>query len=394
MDVDEAAPKPTELVVSARDRAADWVYGVVAKRTYTALEDGTCVVARNQIPLVGELVSDPEHAEAILADSDMWPDKPATDVVVCGHTYNFDGRSRWQAEVSIRGRGRQIQACGERRCTIATTGRIHFSEPSVIERVPLSYRYAYGGCDRWAEEVAGVGELEPVLPFLSAAQIEPAKSASSPWRYPRNPTGRGFLVEDRPEALEQLELPQLEDPRDLLTPDRLILHDPALWPLQPLPASLDWLAPEFFPRLGWFGAVPEWDPDDIGQHIMAAPELRFGYAEPALFEDGELPDKFDHRALNGASLGLRFPDLSGNERISLLNLHPQLPHWVVKLPGERPSMAIDDRSGGLTRLAPRLSTVLIEPDAWRVTLVWMGLAKARRSYLEAECERMVFDLRW
>src|SRR5690606_41449462 len=74
-------------------------------------------------------------------------------------------------------------------------------------------------------------------------------------------------------------------------------------------------------------------------------------ALPILFDlDRPRLQAFDRRALDGASLGLRFPYLDGGETLVLDNLHPQLPRWTVRLPGERPQLAVDDRNGGLTRL--------------------------------------------
>ena len=37
------------------------------------------------------------------------------------------------------------------------------------------------------------------------------------------------------EAVEDLPLPNIEDPQDLLTPERLFIEEPDRWHLQPLP---------------------------------------------------------------------------------------------------------------------------------------------------------------
>lgn len=381
--------------VSGVDRKGTFALGVVAKRSYVIRPTGACELTPEQVPLVDEPVEHPESRELIVADCDVLLDKPETDVVVRGHTWNHPGRLSWKAAVQVdRHPARELSVWGDRRVGINSSGHIVFSPPQFIDKVPLSYLFAYGGCDERAEREGGF-ELEPLAPQIPAAERELALAAASPWRYPRNRAGRGYLVEDHPESIEALALPNLEDPRDLLTPSRLVVHDPAHWPLQPLPASFDWLEHGAFPRLGWFGETPEWDPDDIGRHIDAFPEIRFGYAGRELFVlGGALTERFDRRALNGASLGLRFAYLGGNERVTLTNLHRNHPRWTVQLPGERPRLHVDDRSGGVTALKVRLYSVIIEPDEGLVSLVWAGFTKARRVYLAPELEKMPFLVEW
>lgn len=377
------------------DRAGNGLLAVLAKRTYVAIADGSCVPASKPALLNFEPVPDPEHPALILADTDIWLDKLATDVVVRGHAWNHPRKPSFAAEVRVgRHPAKQVVACGERRCRITAAGRVAFSPPSVIDRVPLSYAFAYGGIDERAEQRIGFPE-QVYARFLPEDQRDLAMAAVSPFRYARNPAGRGFLVDATPEAVDALALPQLEDPHDLLTPERLVVDDPWHWPLQPLPCSLDWLPHGLFPRLGWFGHTPDWDPEDIGHLRPTFPEIRLGHAEPGIFDlERDLRACFDRRALQGASLGLRFPGLEGDERIALTHLHPELPSWVIRLPGERPELAVDDRRGGLTRLRPHLHSVLIEPDLWRVTLLWAGHTPARRPYMLEELARMPFLAEW
>jgi hypothetical protein len=381
--------------VSGVDRNGTFALGVVAKRTYRILPTGACERVGEQVPLVDEPIEHPQSRELLVADTDVLLDKPETDVVICGHTWNHPGRLSWTAAVQVgRHPPRELSVFGDRRVGIDAVGRLLFSQPAYRDSVPLSYMFAYGGCDERAEREGGF-ELQALAEQIPADERELALAAASPWRYPRNRAGRGYLVEDHTESIEALSLPNLEDPRDLLTPARLVVHDPAHWPLQPLPASLDWLEHGAFPRLGWFGGTPEWDPEEIGQHIDAFPEIRFGYGGRELFVmDRPVKDAFDRRALNGASLGMRFDYLAGNERITLGNLHKSHPRLAVQLPGERPRLWVDDRSGGVTSLKARLYSVIIHPDDGLVSLVWTGFTKAQRVYLPAEIEKMPFLVEW
>ena len=73
---------------------------------------------------------------------------------------------------------------------------------------------------------------------------------------PRNPLGRGFAVARRADVLDGLELPNIEDPADLLTPERLCAGEYANWPNQPKPAGLGWAPKTSLPRAALAGVLP------------------------------------------------------------------------------------------------------------------------------------------
>lgn len=392
------APTVAQMAISGRDRHGKVVLGVVAKRTYDIAADGRCTPASTQAPLCFGPIEDPAQPELIIADTDILLDKPLTDVIVRGHAWNHPRAPSFMTAAQVgRFAPKRVQVFGDRRCMVTTTGRLAFSQPSVLDKVPLSYAYAYGGCDERGEREGGF-ELQALAGQFPAAQRDLVLSAASPWRYPRNRCGRGYLVEGHPDSVAAVQLPNLEHPEDLLTPERLIAGDPWYWPIQPLPASFDWLEHGVFPRIAWFGQTPEWEDELLREHVDAFAEVRFGHADRRIFFHEpnllKVPEQFDRQALNGASLGLRFPYLGGDEPVQLLNLHPQLPAWTVRMPGERPSLYVDDRSGGLDRLAAKLYTVLIEPDEARLVLVWAGFTGARRPYFEHELMSMPMLVEW
>jgi len=80
--------------------------------------------------------------------------------------------------------------------------------------------------------------------------------AASPYLYPRNPCGRGYLVEATPEGFAGLRLPQLEDPGDPLTAARLADSSIARWQRLPLPWSTGWVNYSWYPRIAFLGVVP------------------------------------------------------------------------------------------------------------------------------------------
>src|SRR3569623_589378 len=246
------APMSTALQLSGRDASGRPILAVLVKRTYLFGSKGEWAVDTTQMPLRAETRYG-DRGLVLEEDSELWPFKPKTDVVVLGHAYNHRGRPRFSAGIANGGVAKRIAVCGDRRCMLANDGRILFSPPAVAERVPLSYALAYGGRDAAAEAAYGnpVTLLEPYLSSDTGAGVI---DDASPFVYPRNPAGRGYLVEAARGAVDALALPNLEHPDDLLTPERLAAGEPGRWPLQPVPASLGWLDYGAFPRAAWLGA--------------------------------------------------------------------------------------------------------------------------------------------
>lgn len=379
------APSPTALQMSGTDPEVRSILSVLAKRTYRIEPSGGCVLAEEQLPLTIEIVYDADNPGLLARDTDVYPFKVATDVVVKGHAYAPHICSRFEASVRVGPAAAEVLVVGDRRCMLSSTGRVVFSEPGRVERVPLRHDRAYGGKDCCAERKYG-NPFEALRPYLDARQ-DPAQA--SPYLYPRNPCGAGYLMELGREAVEGLRLPNLEDPEDRLGPDRLVVGTPDEWLRMPLPRALDWVDHSWFPRLAYLGLLPIHAPIE-----GAVAEVARGFAPSDLMQEGPLAEKFSLRFANGASLGLQAPYLGGNEDCLLTNLHPKLPRLSFRLPGERPRIWTDGRKGKLNETKPVLHTVLIEPDEDRVSLVWRGSAPALRPYMPEELDRMPFRVEW
>jgi hypothetical protein len=89
----------------------------------------------------------------------------------------------------------------------------------------------------------------------------------------------------------------------------------------------------------------------------------------ALAKQFKLPS-FHPRFNNGASFGMMFRDMKGDESISLRGFTPG---GLLKfsLPGETPSISLDIGLGE-QQLVGRLHTVSVRPDDLEVDLVWRG----------------------
>ena len=340
------------LAMDARGRA---IISVHAKLTYDLLPSGECVLAEQQSPFLN-------HAGQRLdqnapAELDVIPHKAATDLIVMASAHAPHGRPTTRMTASIEcGRWRRrFLVQGERRCLYRGRGSIAFPDPAPFDTVPLRYELAYGGCD----------------PHVAVAPPRTALEAMAPHPgiYPRNPAGRGYVVQETPALLQDLLLPQVENPGDPLTPERLISGAPEHWWRQPLPWSCDWFDLAWYPRSVFLGALPDFLPDDDSQ----VEEVRRGYVpgnQNARFRTTPLTDLFDPRFMDAASPGLVLPFMKGDEAIRLVGMTPAR-ELVVRLPGQRPRMQV--RFEGKTiEITPVPNRILISTEEMGVYIVWHG----------------------
>ncbi|AKT42714.1 DUF2169 family type VI secretion system accessory protein [Chondromyces crocatus] len=379
------SPSPTTLQISATDPEGRWILSVLTKRTYTIEPSGRCVLADEQLPLQGDIETHADDTNLLAHDTDLYPIKPLTDVVVLGRAHA--ARPQTQLDVRVRvGRAlKTILVVGDRRCTLSPTGQLVFSDPLPFETMPLRFDRAYGGRDRGAEALHG-NPFTLLAPYVNGGF---STDNQSPYLYPKNPCGRGYLIEATPAAVELVELPNLEDPLDRLSPDRLLVGNDAHWPWMPMPQALGWVSLGWFPRFAFSGIRQDFEP-----RPEPIPEIARGLVPATLLDPGSQQEKASHRFANGAPLGLQLPFLKADEEIELHHLHPQHATWKIKLPNERPRIATDGRKGKFNETTPVIHTVLIEPELSRLSVVWRGAAPALRPYMEDELGSMPLRVVW
>jgi len=382
--------EPCETVRQlSTNEGGEWFLSVVAKRTYLLAPTGDCLLAEEQIPLALEPVPSPLDPNLLDQDLDLIPLKPRTDVVLRGHAYA--GSARPGIEVSLRvGRHeKQVIVTGNRRCTLSSAGRILVSAPEPFEVMPIGFAQAYGGRDRGAEALHG-NPFAVFDKYLQGTGID--ASNQSPYVYPRNPCGKGYLIEATRAAVEVCEMPNLEDPLDLLTPDRMVVGDPERWIYMPIPQGFGWVNWGWFPRAAFGGLRQEY-----ASAPLPIPEVERGWLPRKVLEikkQTELPMEHVLRFGNGAPLDMQLPHLEGGETVELVHLHRDAPKLKFRLPDPPSKMCIDGREGKLVSTNPLLQTVLIEPDASRLTLVWRGTGPARRPYFPDELMKMPLLVEW
>lgn len=341
-----ASPGVVEIV-PGRNHLGEQIFSVILKRTYRIV--GERRVARAEVDRELRRVDeyydhgDPEWS-TVQHESELAPYKAATDVVVIGKAYAPRGvaTTRMMVGVQVEDRKKLLVVTGDRQCRYRDGALPAFTEPEPFVEMEIRYERAYGGRDETSM---------PEIPFL----------------YPRNFMGVGVVLRNVREAVDHLPLPNIEDPQDLIAPERLFIEEPTRWHLQPLPQGFGWRQRPWYPRSALLGSYPPFiDPGTV------TAEERMGLLpndHVALAKQSRLKP-MEAEFANGASFGLTFPGLKGDETIVLGGLTPG---GLLKfsLPGETPAMGLD-LGQGLRELPPQLHTVSIRPDDEELDLIWRG----------------------
>jgi hypothetical protein len=360
---------------------------VTAKRTYRIRSTGRCVLADEQIPLVTELAVDDG---LLLADVDVLSFKPGTDVVVTARAHAPGGAavSELVAGATVAGRTISLRVVGRRR-VVRRGGAWAFSDPEPFTSAPLEWREAYGGIDALSREKLDAPFLE-ALQEASRYDLKFATRAA----YPRNPVGKGYALEDRPE-LEGLELPTVEDPEDPLTPGRLVAGHPDAWTRQPRPAGLGWVNYGWFPRSAFLGLDRVPLPPGASPGSARIVEVDRGWAPADVLTGRPLEARFHEKAGNGAPPPFIFePHISGRESITLTNLDPREASLTFELPGERPRLAIRPLGEGETEVPAKLMSVLVDATKRSVSLVWAGVVLPKLPHAPQHGPKVGFRVEW
>jgi hypothetical protein len=336
-----------QAIVQGKDEKGQAVFSVLVKRTYDIRSGGRVVRTEKARPLVqiDEYYDDgdPEWA-TVKHENDFASFKVATDVVVIGKAFAPGGRPLPYLDITVEvaAHRKKVRVTGDRHCLYRRNAPPDFSDPVPFTEMPIQYGRAYGGRD---------SRSNPEEPFY----------------YPRNHSGVGVVLKNSKETVEGLPIPNIEDPGDLLTPDRVVFEKPDRWSGQPLPDGLGWFQRTWYPRCSFSGAIPAYvDIDTVlrEETLGLVPKNQL-----ALSRQFKLPS-FDVRFNSGASRGLVLPFLSGKETFRLTNLTPT-GSLVFQLPGDTPSIILDIGLGE-NELKPFLHTVCVRLEEMQVDMVWRG----------------------
>ncbi len=242
-------------------------------------------------------------------------------------------------------------------------GGPRLSRPEPFTEMPLLYQNAYGGLDN---RVPIPAQLEEDYMRTVALGMQ----FDHPGLYPRNPVGKGYLV--LPDPIDGVELPNLEDPADMLTAERLITRKPELWYRQPLPWCFEPTVGLTFPRCLFMGLDAWFPPPDDS----TLPEVKRNFIPAHL--RGRLAQDHDLAAgyLQEASLGMVLgPPLAG-QLVTLTGMHPEEPTVTFTVP-PAPSIEIEIE-GERAALPPLLTNLVILPAEKKFTAVYCAKTKGLR----------------
>ena len=187
---------------------------------------------------------------------------------------------------------------------------------------------------------------------------------------PTNPFGTGYCVQNSPEGLEGIRLPQVEDPNDLLTPENLV-RQAGVPEAVPVIATLGTFGRTWYPRSSYAG-VPPCEVDRVRVQVRSGADALDPEKDAdaiAMLREFE-PPILSPLFFQSASPCLALPHLAGDEVITLQNLSAS-GFLSFNLPGRGPLIAFESVDG--RRLIPVvLDTMVLDVEAGRLEMTFRG----------------------
>lgn len=308
----------------------EWLV-VVAKGTY-GIPDHPGHPPRlleQQVPLIMADVFPGEPCEsAALYENDFALHKPRCDVLLNGHCYAPNGEPATEVNVALKV-GTLVKAfkvIGARNYEDSALSN-SISKPVPFTTMPITYAQAFGGVDR--------------------THADPAKHKWYPW----NPVGAGFYPAASSAQTNGLPLPNTEEL------DR------------PVTAPHEHYKPMAFGPIGraWRQRI-QW----AGTYDQAWLDHQFPF----------LPEDFDVRYFQCAPEDQQIDYPRGGEEVALLNLSDK-GRSAFRLPANlKLAMLIVFHDDSTREAATVVDTVILEPDANRLTLTWRASSPLGRNIRE------------
>jgi uncharacterized protein YjbI with pentapeptide repeats len=279
---------------------------VFVKSTYQLRDGAEPILVAEPEPVSGDKNRDDDTTKSLSYPSDFAPFKPRADILVMATGYAPGKRpvSRLPVRMKVGSVDKTLTLFGPRIWKGGILGRADASEPQSFVSLPISYENAFGG-------------------------------PTSKW----NPVGRGIDSED---------LPQIEDPRKLVTKSRDNIEPAGFGPL-----SAGWQ-----PRSDMVGKYDErW--------------LKQRWPWP--------PESFDYAYFNSAPRDQQVDGyLKGDESLFFENLHPEHANYRGRLPARRARCFLQDKDANdrpiFREVSLNLDTLWIDLNAEKMVLVWRGRA--------------------
>jgi len=355
-----------------------WHLGVAVRRSFTWSKDGAISVSERQRAPV---------------DDEGTAFKPKTDVVVEGHVYAPTAGAREViSQVEIEGLRRRIRACGKREVVSCNGGSSEWSRAEPFDRIQLARSNAYGGFDEVAFSREGDDDAD------AAVRLGAELSIVSRFAYPRNAQGIGFYMVDNREANIGRPVPSLDDPDDPVLPERLLRESTRDWIDAPVPAWWGWSEPDDFPRSHLLGFTA----DHLSPKRRVR-EMELGALEPPDLERRSAPQGLEGlpyglvdepRAHLAAAPGMATRRLVGGETIRLVNLEPNRPERLLRVPRASPALRVRPPGCNWLDLEPQIDSLVIRPDDLELALVFTAKLRVAGQYPDDELQQVELAIDW
>ncbi|HEX6842551.1 MAG TPA: DUF2169 domain-containing protein [Stellaceae bacterium] len=301
---------------------------VAIKGTFRIPRPGeTMRLADAQLPLVmADTFTGTPGSSAPLHEIDFAPRKSRCDIVLLGSAYAPQGRPvlRVQVGVKLGAWQKLFTVVGDRVWRAGPVIRAGAPEPFAVK--PISYDNAFGGVD--------------------AFHPDPGRHSA----YLLNPVGRGYHRLLDPHLVDNTPLPNTEESDEPVT------------------------TPNGNYRPMAFGPV--------GRNFSSRSKLAGTYDQHWLDEAFPfLPADFDEGYYQAAPADQQLPIPVGQQEVVLLNLTPDGVRSFT-LPNFEAPVHVFPRRGGREDFKANLDTIVVEPDAERLSLTWRITRPLKRDLFE------------
>jgi hypothetical protein len=329
MELINDSPYSAGIAVDTDRDGADTLV-LMVKATFDILPDGNVQLSEKQRDIEwGDVYAGEPGMSSVLYESDATWGRTGTDVALIGYAYpKRPGDRQVDVALSVGQLRKSVRVFGDRHWEGAIGGAsISFAES--FERIPLVWERSFGGVDR-----------TPADPNDHAVEA-------------RNPVGRGFRAKNSRVSLGGARLPNIEDPRHLIS-------SPAD---RPAPVGFGFVAKSWMPRVAYAGTYDE----------------RWQKSRAPL-----VPDDYDPRFSVAAADGLwAETGLRGGEPVELVNM-TQNGRLQFTLP------AVNVRGSFLALVPPtdldmRLVVVFLDAVRMNLVMLWQG---------SHSIHGMLDDVRW
>lgn len=321
LQLNNKTPFAAAMALFPNEECIDTLY-VMVQSSFNIGRQWT-LLANQPAPIEADVHWGEPETTSLKTASDYHVGKTRTDIIMTGLACALNRQKVSSLDVSLAvGKvAKTVRVFGDRQWL---GGRM--TEPALFETMPMVYEKAFGGM------------------HLVDGEVDSCED--------RNPVGCGFAGNRSAIEMDGVPLPNLEDPRDLISS-----HEET-----PKPACFAYCSPGWQPRANYAGTYGEdWQ-------TRRAPYL---------------PEDFDKRFFNMAHSDLIYPGyLQGGEPVSISGMHPN-----GDLQFELPTIdltALFKVNGKLDQVNFNLETLKIEPNLLQLSMLWRAAYPCDKKALQIE----------